>query len=93
MAMTERQLYGLVPACSGIYFCGCPNCNAGSQEHEIGGSLAEPNIVRCQYCKMVMPNEEFPADKKIEIVAPSGARQVYRYHESPDGRQFFFGAW
>jgi len=92
MKLSERQLYDLVPTCSGIYYCGCPNCNAGSQEHEIAWNIDEPNIVRCKYCKMVMPNEKFPANKKIEIIAPSGVKQVYRYHESPDGRQFFFEA-
>ncbi len=92
MKMARRQLYDLVPTCSGIYYCGCPNCNAGAQEHEIAWSIAEPNLVRCKYCKMVMPNDKFPANKKIEIVAPSGTKQVYHYHESPDGRQFFFEA-
>ncbi len=92
MALSERRLYDLVPSCSGIYYCGCPNCEGGSQDGGLTWKLSEPNRVRCRHCGMVFPHEKYPLNKEIQITAPSGTKQVYRYHESAGGRQFFFEA-
>lgn len=92
MEMTPRELYGFVPGCSGIYYCGCPNCDGGSQEHAVDWTLGLGDTVKCKYCGMEFPNEQFPNNREKVIVAPSGVRQVYRWHESLEGRQFFFEA-
>jgi len=41
---------------------------------------------------MVFPNEKFPYTGEKVIIAPSGAKQVYRYHETKDGVQYYFEA-
>lgn len=48
--------------------------------------------VRCNYCKMVFPNKRFPNNREKVIIAPSGARQVYRYYEDSGGHRYYFEA-
>jgi len=93
MARSPKELYDLVPAASGIYFVGCPNCDGGSQESGVFDySLDLGDRGRCRFCDMVFPNEQFPNNRELVIAAPSGAQQVYRWYEAPDGRQHFFEA-
>ncbi|HOX39949.1 MAG TPA: heparinase II/III family protein [Candidatus Brocadiia bacterium] len=93
MGLTPKQLGDMVPGASGIFFCGCPNCDGGSQENNIFDW--EPGIgdgVKCRFCGMQFPNEKFPYNREKVIIAPGGARQVYRWHEDKDGRQYFIEA-
>ena len=91
MKMSIEKIIAQVPTMSGFNFIGCPNCNGGVQE---GGVLRwEPGMgdkVECRFCKMEFPNEKFPNNRERVIIAPSGARQVYRYYENPEGRQYFY---
>lgn len=91
LRMTVEELISHVPSESGIFFVGCPNCNGGAQEKLVlRWELGMGDKVRCTYCKMVFPNEKFPNNRENVIIAPSGIKQVYRYHENPEGRQFYF---
>lgn len=82
-----------VPSESGMYFAGCPNCNGGAEEqHVLGWKFGMGDQVRCNFCQMLFPNEKFPNNREKVIIAPSGARQVYSYYESPEGRQYFYEA-
>ena len=92
MAMSPRELYDLVPKQSGIYFCGCPHCDGGTQEHALEWSLGMGDTVKCRYCGMVFPNEEYAPNRAKVLTAPSGAVQEYRWYESEAGRQYFFEA-
>jgi len=92
MAMSPRQLYEMVPTASGIYYCGCPNCDGGSQEHAMVWELGMGDRVRCKYCGMAFPNDAFPNNREKVIVAPSGATQTYRWYENDAGRQYFYEA-
>lgn len=93
MARTPDELYALTPSASGIYFVGCPNCHGGAQENGVFDyALEMGDTVRCRYCGMVFPNAAFPNNRELAIVAPSGARQVYRWHEDDAGHQYFFEA-
>ncbi len=91
--MSLDELAAQVPTGSGFYFIGCPNCDGGSQE---SGVLAwQPGMgdtVRCNYCGMIFPNEKFTDNKSYMFKRPDGSTLVYRYHESPAGRQYFFEA-
>lgn len=91
MGLSVDELISQVPEASGIFFVGCPNCHGGAQE--MGVLSWKPGMddqVRCNYCDMLFPNEQYPNNQKEVIVAPSGLRQVYRYHEDSRGRQYFF---
>lgn len=93
MGMSLEEIIAEVPDASGIFFVGCPHCNGGAQEMNVlGWKPGMGDEVRCNYCGMGFPNEQFPNNREKVIIAPSGARQVYRYHEDQDGRQFFFEA-
>ena len=87
MQMSIEEVIAQVPTASGIFYVGCPNCNGGAQED---GVLSwKPGMegkVVCNFCKMVFPNEKFPNNGEKVIIAPSGAKQIYRYYENSEGR-------
>ncbi len=96
MQMNLKDVIAEVPSYSGIHFIGCPNCKGGAQEMNV--LMWKPGMgetVRCNFCNMVFPNEQFPNNRKKVIIAPSGARQVYPYYEDSQGKQYYFGphAW
>ncbi len=96
MKMSVEEVIAQVPIGSGIYFVGCPNCNGGAQESGVlGWKLGMGDKVQCNYCQMVFPNEKFPNNREKVIIAPSGARQVYRYYQNSGGREYHFDthAW
>ena len=91
MKMSVEEVIAQVPHGSGIYFVGCPNCNGGAQEGGVlGWKLGMGNKVQCNYCQMVFPNEKFPNNREKVIIAPSGTKQVYRYYQNPEGREYHF---
>lgn len=92
MAMSPRELFDVVPSASGKYFCGCPHCDGGSQEHAMVWELGMGDRVKCRYCGMTFPNEQYPNHREKTITAPSGAVQVYRWYEKEDGRQYYYEA-
>ena len=95
MKMSIVEVIAEVPPAATILYLGCPNCNGGSAEGERLRWHWEPGMgvtLRCNYCQMVFPNEKFPNNREQVIIAPSGARQVYRYYENPEGRQYYFEA-
>lgn len=93
MQMTIAEVIAEVPTESGFNFIGCPNCNGGAQES--GALQWKPgmgNTVVCRFCNMVFPNEKFPNNREKVIIAPDGTKQVYRYYENPEGREYYFEA-
>lgn len=91
MKMSIEEVIAQVPSATGINFVGCPNCNGGAQENGVlRWTPGMGDKVQCNFCQMVFPNEKFPNNKEKVIIAPSGARQVYRYYENADGRQYYF---
>ena len=91
MRMSVQEVIAQVPGTSGIFFVGCPNCHSGAEEMDV--LSWQPGMgaqVRCNYCKMVFPNKKFPNNREKVIIAPSGARQVYRYYEDAHGKQYYF---
>jgi hypothetical protein len=94
MTMSPKELYDLVPAATGMYFIGCPNCHGGAQENGVFEySLDMGDRVKCRFCGMMFPNEQFPNNRERVITGPrTGIQQVYRWHEDADGHQYFFEA-
>jgi hypothetical protein len=95
MRMSVAEVIDEVPAAANILYLGCPNCFGGSEEGERQRWHWEPGMggtVQCNYCKMIFPNEKFPANREKVIISPGGVRQVYRYYENPQGRTYYFEA-
>jgi hypothetical protein len=93
MRMSIKEIIAEVPEESGIFFIGCPNCHSGAEEMDVLGWKPGMGLtVRCNYCKMGFPNKKFPNNREKMIIAPSGARQVYRYYEDSSGHQYYFEA-
>ena len=92
MKLSLHELYDLVPIASGIFYCGCPNCDGGSQDNAMTWELGMGSTVRCAHCGMVFPNETFPNNRERTLRTPRGETQVYRWYENAEGRQFFFEA-
>ena len=91
--MSLEEVKAQVPTASGIYFIGCPNCNGGAQEMNVLSWKPEfGNKVKCNYCNMIFPNEQYPENHEKVIIAPSGAKQVYRYYQNEQGNQYFYEA-
>ena len=91
MMMSLEEIIAEVPIGSGMYFIGCPSCKGGAQD---GGVLDwKPGLgdkVQCNFCSMIFPNEKFPNNREKVIIAPSGAKQVYRYYENEEGKHYYF---
>lgn len=91
--LSLEKVAALVPIGSGINFIGCPNCKGGAQG--MGVLLWEygmGDLVKCRFCQMTFPNPQFPANREKLIVAPSGAKQVYRYHEDANHKTYYYEA-
>jgi hypothetical protein len=92
MAMPEAEMVAIVPDRTGFLFVGCPNCDGGAQEGQLGWTVADPNRVTCQYCDMVFPNEQYPEDQSLLVVNPVGEEVEYPYWENDSGYRHFFSA-
>ena len=93
LKISLTDVKNLVPLGSGIFFIGCPNCKGGAQE--MGILNWEPGMgdqVKCKFCSMTFPNVKYPNSGEKVIIAPSGAKQVYRYFEDASGTQYFYEA-
>lgn len=91
MQLSIAEVVAEVPTATGLFYIGCPNCNGGAQEVGVlGWKPGMGNTLICRFCKMVFPNEKFPNNREKVIIAPSGAQQVYRYYENPEGRQYYY---
>jgi len=93
MRMSVKEVIAEVPEGTGIFFIGCPNCHSGAEEMNVlGWKPGMGSKVRCNYCGMVFPNKQFPNNRERVIIAPGGARQVYRYYEDSSGHRYYFEA-
>ncbi len=92
LEMSDQELAALVPERNGFRFCDCPNCEMGTQQGQlVWAGLEAPDKVKCKFCGMVFPNEQYPEDKTITALNPRGETVTYHYYENEDGRHFFSG--
>src|SRR5690606_7883720 len=89
--MSLKEVIAEVPEESGIFFIGCPNCHSGAEELGVlGWKPGMGSEVRCNYCEMLFPNEEFPNKWEKIITTSSGTEHVYRFHEDSTGNPHYF---
>lgn len=92
MAMTEAEMVALVPDKTGFRFMGCPNCDEGTQEGQLRWSISDPHRVKCRFCDMVFPNDQYPEDRVMTVVNPVGVEVAYPYWEDATGYRYLFSA-
>ena len=90
--MPEAELRALIPKQSGLYFCGCPNCEGGTQEGNMVWSPEDPDHVHCRSCGKVYPSPDYPMTHEVRVKSPRGEEHVYRYYEDAKGQRYFFEA-
>ena len=82
MGMSEGDVLSFVPDRPLVRFCYCPNCHGGSQGNSVyTWSVDRPDELKCRYCGMVFPNDEYPCDRTIEGKNALGETFTYRYHQ------------
>ncbi len=93
LRLSIADLRELVPENAGIEWIDCPHCDGGARKYRIfEWQMGMGDTVRCRYCGMVFPNPQYPNNRERVIIAPSGARQVYRYYEDAKGEHHYFEA-
>jgi hypothetical protein len=99
LEMSEDEMLEIIPEQSGLYFVGCPNCDAGRQEGQFkgGGEFApwtaeDPFVMRCSYCGHQYPSEQYPMDAAEEVRGPDGSVSRYPHWEDADGYRHYFAA-
>ena len=92
LAVSEAELVTLVPDRTGFRFMGCPNCDAGSHESDLGWSIDDPCHVRCPHCRMAFPNETYPEEGVLRIRNAVGKVQEYPYWADETGYRYLFSA-
>jgi len=92
LLLDEDDMLALAPRMNGMLFCGCPNCTGGAQDGQMRWlGIADPDRVRCAFCKMIFPNDAYPMDRTMTVVNRRGEQEVWRYHESRERKdQHFF---
>ena len=91
-SLDESALRKLVPAQSGVYFVGCPNCNGGRQENQLAWNAGHPDEVYCQYCRHRYPSASYPMDQFLTVRNPRGELQRYPYWADAKGYRYYFQA-
>jgi hypothetical protein len=88
--MSDSQLSALVPKLNGLIFCGCPNCDAGSHDQQLEWvGWNDPDKVRCKYCGMVFPNEQYPEIETRSARNPRGEQVTYHFYRDQSHVYFF----
>ncbi|MGD8239745.1 MAG: hypothetical protein PVH68_14390, partial [Armatimonadota bacterium] len=92
LEISDADLAALVPERNGFRFCECPNCEAGTQAGQLAWmGLEAPDKVKCRFCDMVFPNDQYPQDQTITALNPRGETITYHYYEDDDARYYFSG--
>lgn len=90
--MDEAALVALVPQQSGLHFVGCPNCNGGRQEQQLGWNIKRPNEIECNFCKHRFPSEKYPMKEAVFVNDPRGKPARFEYWADKTGYRYFFQA-
>jgi len=92
LALSVEELIALVPPQGGFLYSGCPNCSGGSGDDNITWNLSLGDKVQCQYCKVVLPNQQYPYNEQVEVETPTGGKQVFNLHVDAKGKKYWLEA-
>jgi hypothetical protein len=88
-----EDLPAFVPERNGLIFCGCPHCDAGTQDGQMTWrGMTDPGKVECKFCQTVYPNERYPENQTRTVLSPRGQPVEYRYFQDKEGGRYFFSA-
>ncbi len=91
MAFTPAQIDELLVARTTFYNVDCPNCEGGnpSRAERWIWSIDDPDHIKCKFCGMVFPNDNYPLDKEDRITDSTGEVHSYRYWEGEAGYKHY----
>ena len=94
LALSDEKIRELLQPKATFYYSRCPSCGSHeSQGGELcvlsGWSLEDPFRIQCTKCKRWFPNDDYPENATLEVIGPTGKKQVYHYHRKPNGDMFF----
>jgi hypothetical protein len=92
LLMNAAEIAALAPPQGGFSYCGCPNCDGGTGDNNIGWNVALGEKVQCRFCNEILPSEKYPENKQVEIQMPVDGVQVFKYYQSADGKKYWFQA-
>lgn len=90
LSMTEQELADMVPVQGGFFFCGSPESDTGAQENNMTWNPSLGSKVKCRFTGTLFPNDRYPENGYVEVKTPSGKIQRFNYHQSPDGKKYWF---
>ncbi len=91
MSMSEKEILALIPRQTGILFCGCPNCDSGSQEsNQLTWTIDKPNQLKCKFCGHKYPSKKYPMNRSQKVTTPLGNKISIPYHLDEKGNDYFF---
>src|SRR5690625_2768723 len=94
LSLSDNELRNLVPTQSyGVWHTACPNCHRGFEDRgRFEWSPQEPDILRCEICGEVYPdNSKYPDNKSTSVRTARGTEQFF-YWEDSSGYRYFFRA-
>lgn len=91
-SLDRETLRRMVPRQSGLFYVGCPNCNAGHQERKLAWTPEHPEEIYCRYCQHRYPSVKYAMDKSVDVRNPRGELHSYPYWEDASGYRYFFAA-
>jgi len=91
MEFTPAQIDELLVARTTFHNIDCPNCTGGtlSDPNRWKWSIDDPDHIKCKFCGMVFPNDQYPLDKVTQITDSTGQVHQYRYWEGEDGYKHY----
>ena len=91
LAMSDQELRDFVPKVNGFLFCGCPNCDMGTQEGQIKWKgMTDPDKAQCRFCGFEYPSDKYPEDRTKTGANFRGETVTYRYYRDAEGNEYFF---
>ncbi len=85
MGMSDEEMLSFVPDKPYICFVHCPNCHGGSQGFQgYEWSIDRPDELKCKYCGMVFPNDQYPEDQIESGQNALGETVSYTYYHDQE---------
>jgi hypothetical protein len=94
LKLSPARVAELVPAQSGIRYCGCPACGAEEGDDPLAWSIERPKVLKCRRCGEAVPSDKYPAkvnkevpEEKVEVLP--GVIHHYPYHAVDEAKAHY----
>lgn len=95
MALSEKDLVGRLSEQVGFYLPMDPvtRTRTSYMDQYWEWRESDPGHIRSKTSGLVFPNPDYPMDKVLKVVSPTGKVQEYPYYEDKEGIRYFFDAY